>query len=75
MDKRTELILETLDVQAEAELITLTGEASLLNVPNVNKKNDEKIVPVKRPITLGGPSVTLDLPAHSVQVLVLQLAK
>lgn len=75
VDKRTELILETLDVQAEAELITLTGEASLLNVPNVNKKNDEKIVPVKRPITLGGSSVTLDLPAHSVQVLVLQLAK
>ncbi|WP_318628142.1 alpha-L-arabinofuranosidase C-terminal domain-containing protein [Paenibacillus polymyxa] len=73
VDKATQLNLQDLSVESIAKLITLTGDSSLVHVPNVNKKNDEKVVPTEQQITLQTDSVLLDLPANSVNVLVLDL--
>ncbi|AUO06232.1 alpha-L-arabinofuranosidase [Paenibacillus jamilae] len=73
VDKATQLNLEDLNVESSAKLITLTGDSSLVHVPNVNKKNDEKVVPTEQQITLHTDSVLLQLPANSVNVLVLDL--
>ncbi|MNC69303.1 hypothetical protein D3C75_1199780 [compost metagenome] len=54
-------------------MITLTGEASLVHVPNVNQKNNERVVPQERGISLENNTVILNLPANSVNVLVLDL--
>jgi len=51
----------------------LTAEVSLLHVPNVNKKNDEKVVPQEQRVVLDKGSIVLNLPANSVNVLVLDL--
>ncbi|KZE70759.1 alpha-L-arabinofuranosidase [Paenibacillus jamilae] len=73
VDKATQLNLEDMSVESIAKLITLTGDSSLVHVPNVNKKNDEKIVPTEQQVTLHTNSVLLQLPANSVNVLVLDL--
>lgn len=72
VDKATKISLHNLNVQKEATLITLSGEESLLHVPNVNQKNDEKITPQQKQITLQEETVVLELPANSVNVLVLE---
>ncbi|WP_179031218.1 alpha-L-arabinofuranosidase C-terminal domain-containing protein [Paenibacillus kribbensis] len=71
VDKATQLNLQELSVESNAKLITLTGDFSLVHVPNVNKKNDEKVVPTEQQISLDTNSVLLHLPANSVNVLVL----
>ncbi|ASR49556.1 alpha-L-arabinofuranosidase [Paenibacillus kribbensis] len=71
VDKATQLNLQELSVESTAKLITLTGDSSLVHVPNVNKKNDEKVVPTEQQIPLDTNSVLLHLPANSVNVLVL----
>lgn len=77
VDKNMRLNLDGLNVSADAKLVTLTGEASLLHVPNVNKKNAEQVVPVESGFTLdngeAGGTVVLKLPANSVSVAVLDL--
>lgn len=73
VDKVIQLNLQDLSVESIAKLVTLTGDSSLVHVPNVNKKNDEKVVPTEQQITLQTDSVLLDLPANSVNVLVLDL--
>lgn len=73
VDKATQLNLQDLNVESSAKLITLTGDSSLVHVPNVNKKNDEKVVPTEHQVTLHTDSVLLQLPANSVNVLVLDL--
>ncbi len=73
VDKATDVHLEDLNVKSAARLITLSGDQSLVHVPNVNQKNDEKVVPQEREIGLDGQSVILQLPAHSVNVLILDL--
>lgn len=54
----------------EAEWICLTGEASLVHEPNVNKRGAEKVVPAKRGVPVKASKVTLTLPANSVSVVV-----
>ncbi len=71
VDKGTRICLQDLNVGTSATLITLSGEESLLHVPNVNKKNDEKITPQRQKIELQKDTVVLELPAHSVNVLVM----
>ncbi|WP_042202839.1 alpha-L-arabinofuranosidase C-terminal domain-containing protein [Paenibacillus camerounensis] len=71
--KATALQLQNLNVKAAAKLITLTGDAALVHVPNVNQKNNERIVPQERQLTIDGNPVVLKLPANSVSVLVLDL--
>ncbi|WP_440119263.1 alpha-L-arabinofuranosidase C-terminal domain-containing protein [Paenibacillus sp. QZ-Y1] len=71
MDKPTRICLQDLMVASSARLITLTGDETLVHVPNVNQKNDEKVVPQEQEIELDGESVVLQLPAHSVNVLIM----
>ncbi|MDO3411525.1 alpha-L-arabinofuranosidase C-terminal domain-containing protein [Saccharibacillus sp. CPCC 101409] len=77
VDKRTRLNFDGLNAAGEAKLITLTGDAALLNVPNVNKKNAEIIVPAESRFKLerseAGRAAILNLPANSVSVAVLDL--
>ncbi|MGF9695963.1 alpha-L-arabinofuranosidase C-terminal domain-containing protein [Paenibacillus sp. MABNR03] len=71
VDKATQVRIQELNVKAAARLITLSGEHALVHVPNVNQKNDEKVVPQEQEIRLDGDTVVLDLPAHSVSVLIM----
>ncbi|WP_084011704.1 alpha-L-arabinofuranosidase C-terminal domain-containing protein [Paenibacillus kribbensis] len=71
VDKATQLNLQELSVESTAKLITLTGDSSLVHVPNVNKKNDEKVVPTEQQISLDNNAILMQLPANSVNVLVL----
>ncbi|WP_226000400.1 alpha-L-arabinofuranosidase C-terminal domain-containing protein [Paenibacillus sp. BJ-4] len=73
VDKATQLNLQDVSVDSIAKLITLTGGASLVHVPNVNKKNDEKVVPTEQQVSLSNNAILLQLPANSVNVLVLDL--
>ncbi|WP_149095426.1 alpha-L-arabinofuranosidase C-terminal domain-containing protein [Paenibacillus terrae] len=73
VDKAMQLNLQDLSVEAIAKLITLTGDASLVHVPNVNKKNDEKVVPTEQQVSLSNNAILLQLPANSVNVLMLDL--
>jgi len=43
----------------------------LVHTPNVNQKNDEKVVPQEQEIELIGDSLVLQLSAHSVNVLIM----
>jgi hypothetical protein len=75
VDKATQIRLQDLNVASVARMITLSGDEELLHVPNVNQKNDEKIVPQEQVIHLQEDSVVLQLPAHSVNVLVMNVQK
>ncbi|SEA44139.1 alpha-L-arabinofuranosidase C-terminal domain-containing protein [Paenibacillus sp. 276b] len=75
VDKATQIHLQDLNVTSVAKWITLGGDEALLHVPNVNQKNDEKIVPQEQVIHLQEDSVVLQLPAHSVNVLVMDVQK
>ncbi len=73
VEKTTKILLKDLNVDEAGKLITLTGDESLVNTPNVNKKNDEKIVPTKTEINLDDNCLVVTLPANSVNVMVLNL--
>lgn len=73
VDKAAQLNIQHLNVETAARLITLTADHSLLRVPNVNKKNDEKVVPSEQQVVLDNSAIVLNLPANSVNVLVLDL--
>ncbi|MFK4343585.1 MULTISPECIES: alpha-L-arabinofuranosidase C-terminal domain-containing protein [unclassified Paenibacillus] len=73
VDKAMQLNLQELSVESSAKLITLTGDASLVHVSNVNKKNDEKVLPTEQQVSLSHNAILLQLPANSVNVLMLDL--
>ncbi|MEO2203652.1 alpha-L-arabinofuranosidase C-terminal domain-containing protein [Paenibacillus pabuli] len=73
VDKATQVCIKDLKVSSAARLITLSGDQAWVHVPNVNQKNDEKVVPQEQEIGLDGESVVLQLPAYSVNVLILDL--
>ncbi|MFD1176932.1 alpha-L-arabinofuranosidase C-terminal domain-containing protein [Paenibacillus puldeungensis] len=73
VDKTTQLNFHDLQVETAAKLVTLTGDASLVHLPNVNKKNDERVVPQEREVSMSNNAIVLNLPANSVNVLVLNL--
>ncbi|MEW4371008.1 alpha-L-arabinofuranosidase C-terminal domain-containing protein [Paenibacillus kandeliae] len=73
--KATRLQLNHLNVDPSARWLTLTGDESLVHVPNVNTKNAEQVVPTEQSLTLTESTVTLNLPPNSVNVLVLNIRK
>lgn len=73
VDKATQLNLKDMKVMTDAKLITLTGDATLVHIPNVNKKNNEKVVPSEQQVSVANSAIVLNLPANSVNVLVLDL--
>lgn len=52
--------------------IQLTGDAGLLHTPNVNKKAAELITPLEQTYVMQDGQAILELPANSVQVLILE---
>lgn len=71
--KQTKCIFDSLKVASSIKTITLSGDAALLHVPNVNQKNDEKIMPVESTVECTGNECTITLPANSVTILVMDL--
>ncbi|MCM3783167.1 alpha-L-arabinofuranosidase [Neobacillus mesonae] len=71
--KSIKLNLNGLNVADIGQLTVLTGDASLVHVPNVNKKNDEKVQPYQTSIEVNQASALVSMPANSVNVLVLNL--
>jgi alpha-L-arabinofuranosidase len=70
-NKLMDLNLKDMDVASTAKMITLTAPQELLHKKNVNKKEGELIVPVESAIEISGNNCTINLPANSVTVLVL----
>ena len=73
VEKMTKINLKDLAVSGIGKLVTLTGDESLVHVPNINKKRDEKITPREVEITLESNSTILTLAANSVNVLILDI--
>lgn len=73
VEKATKLDLKDLNVATTGKWITLTGDASLVHTPNVNRKNDEKVTPVETEIRFDKDAAIVNLAAHSVNVIVLDL--
>ncbi|WP_198510379.1 alpha-L-arabinofuranosidase C-terminal domain-containing protein [Bacillus solitudinis] len=72
-EKTTKISLKDLTVLEKARMITVTGDASLVHTPNVNKKNAEQVVPTEKEIHLNEHSVVVTLSADSVNILVLDV--
>lgn len=71
--KRVRLELEGLDTAAQlpkqAEWSCLTAPEELVNVPNVNRRGAEAVVPEKRQLEIQNGAVSVELPAFSVSVI------
>ena len=72
-EKRLKVHLDELHVKHQAEWIVLTGLPELVHTPNVNTKEEEKIVPESRSLKVKNEEFELVLPADSVNVVVLEL--
>ncbi|OPJ61929.1 alpha-L-arabinofuranosidase C-terminal domain-containing protein [Clostridium oryzae] len=73
VDKLTEIKLKGLTAAKEGKLISLTADSDLVNVQDVNKKNDEKVVPVENEIVISNNSAVITVAANSVNVLVMDI--
>lgn len=73
VDKAMQLNLQDLKVKAAAKLVTLTGDSALVHVPNVNQKNNERVVPHEQQVSVDGSTMLLNLSPSSVNILVLDL--
>jgi alpha-L-arabinofuranosidase len=72
-EKTTKVSLKDLNVADTGKMVTVTGEESLVHTPNVNKKNDEKVVPSESELNLDNNCAVVKLPANSVSVMILDL--
>lgn len=70
-DKKLSLKLDELSVKEEAEWVVLTGDRELVHTPNVNTKEAEPVAPVTKKVVVKDDGMELDLPANSVNVVVL----
>lgn len=69
--KKVRINLDGLMVAKQAEWIILTAEAELVHTSNVNTKEAELVKPVTKMVMVEGDYLELDLPANSVNVLIL----
>jgi hypothetical protein len=72
-EKTTKILLRDLNVASEGRMITVTGDASLVHTPNVNKKNAQQVVPSEAEISLDNNCAVVTLSANSVNVIVLDV--
>lgn len=70
-EKTTKISLKDLNVDTTGRMITVTGDESLVNTPNVNKKNAELVVPSETEIKLDDNCAVVPLSANSVNIIVL----
>lgn len=73
VEKITKLNIKDLKTSKTGKVIVLTGDSAFVNIPNVNRKNDEVIFPKEYEIQLDNESVVINLPANSVNILVLDI--
>lgn len=73
VEKATKLDFKGINVANIGRWISLTGDSSLVHVPNVNKKNDEKIVPCEAEVRLENDNALITLAPNSVNVIILDL--
>jgi len=73
IEKVTKLNLKDLKVAKTGKIIILSGESSLVHIPNVNRKNEEVIVPKEYKIELKNEAAIITLPANSVNILILDI--
>lgn len=69
--KHLKVNLEHLNIHDQAKLITLTGDAELVHMQNVNEKNNERVVPVTTQIPVSKTGFELIMPANSVNIIIL----
>ncbi|GAA4078675.1 alpha-L-arabinofuranosidase C-terminal domain-containing protein [Amphibacillus indicireducens] len=72
-EKTTQVSLNDLAVKSTVKVIELTGDLADVHKPNVNKKNNEKVVPVETELVMTEGDLTVTLSPHSVNVLVFDL--
>lgn len=72
-EKTTEITLNDLSIASVGKMITVTGDQEVVDTPNVNKKNDEKVTPSEKMINLTKDGTIVTLEANSVNVLVLDV--
>ncbi len=73
VEKAIKLDFAGIKVTSAGKWVSLTGDSPLVHLPNVNKKNDEKIAPCEKVINVDNGTATITLAAHSVNVLILAL--
>ncbi|MFC4321222.1 alpha-L-arabinofuranosidase C-terminal domain-containing protein [Litchfieldia salsa] len=73
VEKTTKITLKDLNVASTGKMVTVTGDESLLNVPNVNKKNDERVTPIEAELELQDNHAVVTLAPNSVTILVLDV--
>lgn len=72
-EKTTQIRLNDLAVKSNVKMIELTGDQEDVDKPNVNKKNNEKVVPVESELVMTDGDLTVTLSPHSVNVLVFDI--
>lgn len=75
VSKSIKINLKDLKINSAGIVVNLTSDSFNAKIPNVNKKNSEKIVPNKTKIKLEKNSAVLILPGNSVNVLILDIEK
>lgn len=73
--KTLRLNVHHLKVERDADWHILSGDVSLVHVPNINQRDNELIIPQERRMRLENGEITLELPGSSIHVLVLRLCK
>ncbi|QAA32957.1 alpha-L-arabinofuranosidase C-terminal domain-containing protein [Clostridium manihotivorum] len=73
VEKKLNIDVKDISLANTAKVVVLTGEEELVHIPNVNKKNDEKVVPSEKELQLSNGNLVLDLPANSVNIVVLDI--
>lgn len=72
--KNTKLILKDLDIEATAKTVVITADEQYANVPNVNKRGNEIVVPVEDSINFTNGEAVITLPANSVVAVIVKKA-
>ncbi len=73
-NKPTKLVIKDQAVASTATVVTITGDIDKANVPNVNKKGCEPVVPVESSLTFENGIAEVVLPANSVVAVIVDLA-
>ncbi|MGO4695829.1 hypothetical protein AB4Z50_16270 [Paenibacillus sp. 2TAB26] len=73
VEKAVKLDFKGVNAASTGKWVILTGDASLVHVPNVNKKNDEKITPMEAEIKIENNTAIINLAANSVNVIIVSL--
>lgn len=72
-DKPVKLMVKDVSIANQAKLVLITGNLDEANVPNINTKEKEPIVPVESQITFNNGETLVTLPANSVVAIIADL--